>query len=387
MPAESGRRSFTTGIHRPVPIRGGTIDRPPTWRELHAEIDRSVRQEHAFGHGPHGGHGGRAAQGAAFSRKTKGLALGRDRIRTMLKPPRVIEDWHGLLWPLRPSHENGTGKIHPQPALGAEINGSGRRLMYGVRCHDDNHETIENALAEFRGDSRQTNDWWPWVMGYGGRSMQTRSGRCGSSWRCLRTSLQDSNFVPMRSRPHSLRSKRSFRRRPHRCSIERRPMRRINLSPRNAEVLGRRRPEEMGWPAPGTARIAPFSEDSYTRLRGRAPGDGDSRGGGSGRDRHSRRRRVEAASANRPRRRSGAESPRQRGRRAAGRAGPAGGARRRSRSRRRPAPYRRAQRLPPRPGAVVGGDRRLPLRRTGTAEVRPRPKTRQYTRFRHRRPG
>ncbi len=221
----------------------------------------------------------------------------------------------------------------------------------------------------------------------GGRSMQTRSGRCGSSWRCLRTSLQDSNFVPMRSRPHSLRSKRSFRRRPHRCSIEGRPMRRINLSPRNAEVLGRRRPEEMGWPAPGTARIARFSEDSYTRLRGRAPGDGDSRGGGSGRDRHSRRRRVEAASANRPRRRSGAESPRQRGRRAAGRSGPAGGARRRSRSRRRPAPHRRALRLPPRLGTVVGGDRRLPLRRTGTAEVRPRPRTRKYTRIRQGRPG
>lgn len=128
------------------------------------------------------------------------------------------------------------------------------------------------------------------------------------------------------------------------------------------------------------------ADDSYTRLHGRPTGDGDSHGGDSVGDRHSRRRRVEAASVNPPRRRDEADFPRPRGRGTRERSWPTGAARRRSRSRRRPAPGRRAMCPRARRRAVLGGDRRLPLRRTGTAEVTPRPGTRLRIRSRRRRP-
>lgn len=103
-----------------------------------------------------------------------------DRIENMLKHDRVLTgDWHCLLWPFRTDPEGKPGSAVSAPGLAVELNESG--LIYGVRCGDDCHAAIKDALKSFQVAEPHTNDsprdWWPWKATY------TRGNRHG--WRQL----------------------------------------------------------------------------------------------------------------------------------------------------------------------------------------------------------
>lgn len=243
------------------------------------------------------------------------------------------------------------GQFHPRTApAGGGRDSVPRRRPYALRAALVRSERPSEAAREASTPGRATRRHRGPARG-GGRRGRTRGTRIPDG--------RYSAAAPNSGHPSLRRLERTCPRRPVSSS-------RVPFSPQ-----GR---------GPSSA------DESYTRLHGRPTGDGDSHGGDSVGDHHSRRRRVEAASVNPPRRRDEADFPRPRGRGTRERSWPTGAARRRSRSRRRPAPGRRAMCPRARRRAVLGGDRRLPLRRTGTAEVTPRPGTRLRIRSRRRRP-